>query len=89
MSRNLCVWAKRAITVNATGRQETQTIEFELLQTPTEVTDKLLAAHSPFAEYVQWVLDHNFPFGREHIRDLLQWAADSFVQGYVLEWGDI
>lgn len=87
MSRNLCLWAKRAITVNATGKQNTQTIEFELLQTPTEVTDKILEAYSPFAEYVQWVLDHNFPFGSEHIRNLLQWSADALVQGYVLEWG--
>lgn len=55
MSENLCLSARRAVTVNKTGAQSVQATGFELLQTPTHITMLILASDDRKAAYIAWV----------------------------------
>ena len=56
MSINICISAKRTIIVKKTGKESTQTVRFDCIQTPTAITYQLLAAPDPIKAYEEWVL---------------------------------
>ena len=58
MSMNVAIIASREIFFekkNGAQGQETQTIRFNAIQTPTEVTHKIIASLSPLASYKDFV----------------------------------
>lgn len=55
MSMNLYVEASREVIVVKTGKKEIETCEYELWQTPTNVTRKALARDNPIEVYRKWV----------------------------------
>ena len=56
MSMNFYISGQREITVNKTGAQETQHINYQPWQTPTVVTREILASADPVAAYKAWVM---------------------------------
>lgn len=56
MSMNLHVSASRVVTVVATGEESSQTISFDLWQTPTNVTNQLIHSSDVAQAYKDWVL---------------------------------
>lgn len=55
MSTNLNVYGIRAVTVNATGEQSSQVIRFDLWQTPSKITEQILASSDIIQAYKDWV----------------------------------
>lgn len=57
MSINIHFIGYRDIMVVKTGKTEIQTCKFDgVLQTPSDVTNRIMKAENPFQEYVDWVL---------------------------------
>lgn len=65
MSMNIYIQAKRSVTVDATGENSVQTITFDVRQTPTEVTYKIVNSVNQKQEYIDWLMsflkDEEFP----------------------------
>ena len=56
MSMNLNLCGTREVTVKKTGKSYTQYEYFDLIQTPTEVTYKLMESENIFEAYKNYVL---------------------------------
>ena len=56
MSMNLHLCGKREVVVKKTGKSSIQYKEIDLIQTPTEVTYKLMEAENIFEAYKEFVL---------------------------------
>ena len=56
MSMNLHLRAEREVVVKKTGKSSIQHKEIDLIQTPTEVTYKLMEAKNIFEAYKKYVL---------------------------------
>lgn len=90
MSTNIHLQATREVTVNKTGKIESQTIFFDCWQTPTEVTKKILGSSNPSQTYFDWVksisdsknsIDYTY-----HIKDVKNWIVSVEKAGYDIEW---
>jgi hypothetical protein len=57
MSMNFHISGTREITVNKTGKVLLQHINYNCWQTPTAVTNKILASDSPVESYKAWVME--------------------------------
>ena len=55
MSTNFHISGTRSVTVNKTGVVETQQCDYDPWQTPTKVTNEILATGSPVEAYKAWV----------------------------------
>lgn len=55
MSKNICIYGVREILVIKTEKTENQYVWFNCQQTPTVVTNKILASDDPIEAYVKWV----------------------------------
>ena len=89
MSTNIHLQATREITVNKTGKVETQTIFFrDCWQTPTEVTKKLLENSNPAQAYFDMVknISEDTIYSTSHIKDVKKWIKGVELEGYVTEW---
>ena len=53
---NFHIEGTRSITISKTGVVQTQTCEYETWQTPTKVTDEILASMLPVEAYKAWVM---------------------------------
>jgi hypothetical protein len=61
MSINIYIFARRKVTVkkkNGKSGRDTQTIEFDAIQTPSEVSSQIMKSSDPAQAYVDWVLSH-------------------------------
>ena len=58
MSMNLHLRAEREVVVKKTGKVSHQYKNIDLIQTPTEVTYKLMEAENIFEAYKEFVLEH-------------------------------
>ena len=56
MSMNLNLCGTREVTVKKTGKSSTQYENIDLIQTPTEVTYKLMESENIFEAYKKYVL---------------------------------
>jgi hypothetical protein len=55
MSLNVCFEAVREIRVLKTGRKDIQRTVYEVWQTPTKVTQRIVGSQDPIQEYRNWV----------------------------------
>lgn len=65
MSNNFYIRGRRDITVNKTGVVESQTCNYATWQTPTAVTEELLADKNPVAAYKSWVMSRSLDIQEE------------------------
>lgn len=56
MSMNFYIRGQREITVTKTGAVEIQHCDYQPFQTPTTVTNSLLASATPVEDYKAWVM---------------------------------
>lgn len=81
MSTNLHVRGIRDITVNKTGEQSIQIIDFRLWQTPTKVTHKILESDDHLQAYIDWMnedpVERQFP---------IYAVGDIFEEGEIIEY---
>lgn len=78
MSHNLEVCA-----IKKNGR----TLIFNLWQTPTKVTDKILSGESALDSYIKWVKQYPDKEAAElHIAQLLEWMKNSEAKGCRILW---
>jgi hypothetical protein len=56
MSTNLHLYAKREILIVKTGKLDTQSIHYDLYQTPTKVTEKCLKSENILQTYFDYVM---------------------------------
>lgn len=92
MSINLYLSAKREVTVNKTGKISTQSVHFDLWQTPTEITKAAIRSNDPKAVYIEWVtsefIDEKDPVGidKEHLKSLEEFLTMCEDEGYEVEF---
>lgn len=87
MSMNLTLSGTRQIIVVKTGEQEEQSIEYDLWQTPTTVTNACLdAAEGTAQAYFSWALSQDPKYSKGHIKDVKAFIASATAEGYELEW---
>ena len=78
MSHNLEVWA-----IKKNGK----TLIFNLWQTPTKVTDEILAGQNTLESYIEWVRQYPDKEAAEmHIAQLLEWMKASEAKGCRILW---
>ena len=79
MSMNLHVMGIREVVVVNTGKSEMQIIDFDLYQTPTNVTKKLLSSNDIAQAYRDWILKNKETFEEEVYAD-----DDFFCEGEII-----
>ncbi len=86
MSMNLNIRAEIVATL-PNGKQKRLYESFDLIQTPTVVTEAILATGDPFNAYCEWIREHNkFECGEDHIRDLTYFINTYKGEGYEIYW---
>lgn len=85
MSLNVYVTATIAVEIGG-GGWERRSADFDLWQTPTRVTERILDSDDPIAEYEKWVETLKNPDGKEHVQELKRWLSRRKEEGWKIEW---
>lgn len=82
MSINIDIIGKRKIIVKKNGREETQVTEFSVMQTPTEVTQEIMASKDKVRAYRVWANKVN----PSHSVKFHKWTKLMDEEGYDIEF---
>ena len=86
MSINLHIEAERPVADDK-GNILTQNIEFDVWQTPTNITRDILNSENPIQAYKDWILSFN-PSSLHHLAHIKQldfWLEQKKQDGYTLD----
>lgn len=89
MSMNIKITAKRNITFkkkNGKRSGEVQTVEFNALQTPTDITRKIIASDNPAFEYLIWAIMCK---QNEHAEKFEGWLKEMDTNGFRIHYEEI
>jgi len=90
MSMNIYLIAHRKIKVLKTNKIETQIKEIDVLQTPTNISRKIMASNDKMKEYKNWIKDYysdDLEYIKWHLGELYEDIKLHTKLGYELKWG--
>ena len=82
MSINIEIIGKREVIVKKTKKEDVQTYPFNALQTPTEVTKKIMDSKDKIKSYREWAYSIN-PY---HGSVFNKWVKRMHEEGYEIEF---
>lgn len=85
MSLNAYVTATITVEIGG-GDRDYLSADFDLWQTPTRVTERILDSDDPVTEYEKWVKTLKNPEGKEHVQELKRWLSRRKEEGWEVEW---